>query len=61
MKLIQESPARTSVCRRDGAEIEGTTAGRRRVGNDNGTSDWVDLDVFEPEIVKTTICENCNK
>ena len=27
MKLIQESPARASVCRRDGAEIEGTKAG----------------------------------
>ena len=27
MNLIQESPARASVCRRDGAEIEGTKAG----------------------------------
>ena len=27
MKLIQESPARVSECRRDGAEIEGTKAG----------------------------------
>ena len=31
------------------------------VGEDEDTFTWKDLDVFEPEIVKTTICEKCNK
>ena len=127
MKLIQESPARASVCRRDGTathdvtrlytiyytmnsftqkfvsqhiDISGHSSSfglhlldqditnlsspscfdkttqqytvlpsrqaallvtEWEVGKDYKKFDWKDLDVFEPEIVKTTICENCNK